>query len=104
MVTSVVVGTVVAITKDELQAKIPYPRMFRGWSYQIIFENEFHWAAHSWGRKLFKQNITVVIKNWEKQIISTEQTKIKYKLEELPDGLARTITSIPSKSTEFIYA
>lgn len=37
----IAVGALAAIMKDELQARVPYPRMARGWSYQLVLEHDF---------------------------------------------------------------
>lgn len=100
----IIVGTAAAIAKDELQARIPYPRMERGWSYNLIFEHEFFWSAHPWGRKSFTQVATAIVRNHEKNEVKKSVMTSKFNLDELPDGIARTISAAPSRSTESVYA
>jgi len=95
----VAAGTIAAIMKDELQAKIPYPRMAKGWSYEIIFENDFKWSPHPWGQRELKQKMIRIIRNSESSITNQSTNIKKYKLSELPDGLGRLIASSPSRKT-----
>lgn len=99
VVAPIIVGLAVALAKDELQARISYPRMARGWSYELILENEFFWTPHPWGRKSFLQKTTTVSRNWEEIEVTRRTNKAEYRLNELPDGVARTIASVPSKKT-----
>ncbi|WP_055733880.1 hypothetical protein [Agarivorans gilvus] len=49
------IGTLAAIAKDELQAQIPYPRMARGWTYELIFTHEFSYSpTRIWREYLLK--------------------------------------------------
>lgn len=99
----IIVGTVAAIAKDELQAKIPYPRMARGWSYELIFEHEFKWSPHPWGKKGLSQTVTTVIRDHKNMIQLKSSGTTKYSLDELPDGLSRMLASAPSKKTTSNY-
>lgn len=95
-----VVGTLAAIAKDELQAKIPYPRMARGWSYEVIYEHKFMWNPMEYSRRRgFIQTITVISRDSEGEIVHKGSIKYKFRLEDLPDGISRMIASKPSKNT-----
>lgn len=102
-VAAIVVGTLAAITKDELQASIPYPRMARGWSYEVIFEHQFKWSPHPWGQREFIQTTTTISRNFDGKIISRASNVKKYKLAELPDGFGRLLASTPSKKSQSDY-
>jgi len=98
-----ILGTVAAIAKDELQANVSYPRMARGWSYELIFEHFFIWTPHPWNENGLTQVITSVIRNHNKIVqLKTVQTRT-YRLDELPDGLSRMLASAPSKKTISTY-
>ncbi len=99
----IVVGTLAAITKDESQASIPYPRMARGWSYEIIFEHHFKWSPHPWGQRNLVQTVTTISRDFDGKIISNISSTRKYKLIELPDGLGRLLASAHSKKTSSDY-
>lgn len=102
-VPGIVIGTVAAIAKDELQAKIPYPRMARGWSYELIFVHDFKWSPHPYGQKGLTQKITTIIRDHNKQIQFQSAGSIKYSIENLPEGLARALASVNSRKTNSIY-
>lgn len=99
----IVVGILAAITKDELQASIPYPRMARGWSYEIIFEHHFKWSPHPWGQRKLVQTVTTISRDFDGKIINNISRTRKYKLIELPDGLGRLLASARSKKTSSDY-
>ena len=101
---AVAIGTIVAITKDEIQAAVEYPRMARGWSFEMIFEHSFKWSPHPWGQKGLTQKITLISRNFEGVIVRETSASRKYQLSELPDGLARAIASAPSIKTASTYA
>lgn len=102
-VPGIVIGTVAAIAKDELQAKIPYPRMARGWSYELIFEHDFKWSPHPYGQKGLAQKVTTIIRDHNQQIQFQSAGSIKYSIESLPEGLARALVSVNSRKTNSIY-
>lgn len=97
------VGTIAAIVKDEIQAKIPYPKMERGWSYQVSIANNFTWSPHPWARNSL--SVHSEFKSFDSQgtLVNTSKSVRKYTLDELPDGVARLIASAPSKNTSSIY-
>lgn len=104
LLTSIIFGAVAAIAKDEAQAKIDYPRVARGWQYELTYENTLIWSAHPWGKKSFSQKITGIARSHEKVENYRAQKNYKYNLDELPDGLARSITSARSRATVADYA
>lgn len=103
VVAPIIVGLAAALAKDELQARVSYPRMARGWSYELILENEFFWSPHPWGRRSFFQKTSTISRNWENKEMEKWGYKTKYRLNELPDGVARTIASVPSRKTWSVY-
>jgi hypothetical protein len=101
---TVAIGTIVAITKDEIQASVDYPRMARGWSFELIFQHSFKWSPHPWGQKGLTQKITLISRDFKGNIVKKSSSSRKYQLSELPDGLARAIATAPSKKTTSNYA
>lgn len=102
-VPGIVVGTVAAIAKDELQARIPYPRVARGWSYELIFEHTYMWTPHPWNENGLTQVVTSIIRDHHK-VIQLKTTKTMfYSLDELPDGLSRELASTLSRKTTSIF-
>jgi len=97
------VGTLAAIAKDELQASVPYPRMARGWSYEIIFEHNFKWSPDPMGQRELKQTVTVIIKDFNGKTVSNHSGSSKFKLDELPNGMGRALASKPSTRTYSDY-
>ena len=102
-IAGVAVGTLAAILKDELQASIPYPRMARDWSYEVIFEYHFKWSPHPWAQRELKQIITTISRDFDGKIVNRTASINKYKLADLPDGLGRLLASSPSNKTSSIY-
>lgn len=100
---AIAIGTIVAITKDELQAAVDYPRMARGWSFEMIFEHNFKWSPHPWGQKGLTQKITLISRDHLSAVVRKTEASRKYQLSELPDGLARAIATAPSKKTTSNY-
>jgi hypothetical protein len=98
----IVIGTAAAITKDELQANVTYPRMARGWSYELIFEHEFKWSPHPFGIRGLTQTITSVIRDHNNKVQFQSSKSIKYSVEKLPEGLARGLASVTSRKTNSI--
>lgn len=99
----IAVGTLAAIAKDELQASITYPRMARGWNHEIIFEHHFKWSPHPWGQRILVQTVTVTSRDFDGKIINNVSSTKKYKLNELPDGLGRLLSSARSRKTSSDY-
>ena len=99
----IVIGTAAAITKDELQAEIPYPRMARGWGYELIFKHEFKWSPHPLGDKGFTQEVKSIIRDHNGKIQFQSSKTISYSTETLPDGLSRKLASVISRKTNSIY-
>ena len=52
---AIVVGTLAAVLKDELQAAISYPRVARNWRYVLSFHYSLAWGAHPWSKSIFFQ-------------------------------------------------
>lgn len=100
----IAIGSLAAIIKDELQAQIPYPRVNRGWSYEVIFKYDFKWSPHPWGQRELVQTMVTITKDHNQKEVSATSSERKYKLSELPDGLGRMLASAPSKitSTDFL--
>ncbi len=99
----VAVGTFAAIVKDEFQALVPYPRMSRGWSYEIIFKYNFKWSPHPWGQRGLTQTIITISRDNEGKEVNQTSSASKYKLTELPDGLGRMLASALPKRTSSDY-
>jgi hypothetical protein len=99
----IVIGTAAAITKDELQANVPYPRMARGWSYELIFDHEFKWSPHPYGQKGLTQKVITIIRDHNKKIQFQSSGFVKYSIEKLPEGLARELANVPSRKTNSIF-
>jgi len=97
------VAAIAAITKDEVQAKIPYPRMARGWSYEFIIEFTFRWSPASPHRSHIIQTLTSISKDFMGKEVNRTSTSKKYSLNQLPDGLARMLASAPSRKTITVY-
>lgn len=100
---AIVIGSLAAITKDELQASIGYPRMARGWTYEYILTHHFKWSPHPWAQKGLNQIISTISRDHEGKIVSKKEQNSHYSFDELPDGLARTIAGAPSKKTTSSY-
>ncbi len=96
-------GTIAGVVKDELQAKIWYPKMFRGWSYELTYSNTFNWSAHPWGQRNFKQEITGVIRDHQQKITEKRPTEHQYSFDELPERVARMIVATASKRTQSTF-
>ncbi|MBT1064092.1 hypothetical protein KJY73_10935 [Bowmanella sp. Y26] len=89
----IAVGTLAAIFKDELQAKIPYPKMYRGWSYQVEFVHQFKWSPHPWGQRELIQTISSKSINHEDKVVAEARSARRYKLDELPEDIARLLAT-----------
>ena len=100
---SMVAGGLIAIFKDEIQAKIPYPRMARNWSYQVTINYEYRWSPHPLMTKNFTILTRVFIRNHQNHLIEQKQIKEHYLLEDLPDGLAEKLASQISRNTTSDY-
>ena len=92
-----------AIIKDELQAKVPYPRMARDWSYEMIVEHHFKWSPHPWGQRELVQKYVAISRDFNGKIIRKSSNGRVYKLSELPDGLGRLLGNASSKKTTSVY-
>jgi len=99
----VAAGTLAGIVKDELQAIIPYPRMARGWSFEIIVEHHFKWSPHPWGQRQLSQKTTAISRDFNGKIVKQSSNTKIFKLSELPDGLGRLLGNSPSKKTSSNY-
>jgi len=96
-------GMLAGVVKDEVQALIPYPRMSRGWSYEVIFKYHFKWSPHPWGQRELTQTVIAISKNHEGKEVGKTSSVKTYKLTELPDGLGRMLASTLPKRTNSDY-
>ena len=90
------VGIAASILKDEVQAKVPYDRVARGWQYIITTQNHYSWSPHPMGKKSFDVTTHIVVKDYQGSIISDRTSRVSYRLDELPTGVAKKIASTPS--------
>jgi len=96
----VAVGTLAGIVKDEVQALVPYPRVSRGWSCEIIFKYSFKWSPHPWGIRELTQIVTTITRDNDGKEVGKISSAKKYDLEQLPDGVGRLLASaLPKKTT-----
>ena len=91
------------IMKDELQAKIPYPKMARGWNYQVTTKYQYQWSPHPLGTNGFTISTRAIIRDHQNQVIKQKQFKEHYLLDDLPDGLAEQLASQTSRNTTSDY-
>ncbi|BFM05412.1 hypothetical protein [Halioxenophilus aromaticivorans] len=99
----IAVASLLAITKDEIQARIPYPRMERGWSYKVQFTYEFRYSPIPGFPKGLVQTIETESRNHVREIVDQTHRVLKYHLDQLPDGLARLLATKPASHTESDY-
>ncbi|HED32896.1 MAG TPA: hypothetical protein ENJ08_01580 [Gammaproteobacteria bacterium] len=99
----IAVGTIAAIIKDETQAFIPYPKMSRGWSYELTIEYRFEYSPHPWGKRGLTQTTTAISRDFTGKVVSRTSTAQKFNLNEIPDGLGRSLASLRSKRTSSDY-
>ncbi|WP_166114185.1 hypothetical protein [Pseudoalteromonas sp. Z9A5] len=102
--TSVVISLASTYALGETQAIIEYPKMERGWSYEIIFEHEFTWSPHPYSPRFLMQTVTGVSRNHLGEQVQSGRNIVKYNLDQLPDGLGRLLASAPSRNTTSVYA
>ncbi len=101
--TGPVVGMLSNILQGEFLANVPYPRMARGWSYEIIFEYDFSWSPHPYFGRALTQRITGISRDHLSNEFGRHISNKKYALDQLPDGLGRFLASTPPKNTSSVY-
>ncbi|WP_219703872.1 hypothetical protein [Marinomonas lutimaris] len=97
------VSVISNIALGETQALVEYPKMERGWSYEIIFEYSFTWSPHPYGSRQLIQKVTGISRNQLDQEVNRKSNTQKYSLDQLPDGLGRLLASTPPKNTSSVY-
>ena len=100
---SFTVSVLSGVALGEAQAAISYPKMERGWTYEIIFEYDFSWSPHPFVVSSLTQRVTGVSRNHLGKEVRRDSNTQKYDLSQLPDGLGRLLASSPPKNTSSVY-
>jgi len=100
----IVVGTLAGIFKDEIQARIPYPKVARDWKYVLKVTRTSKWSPHP----MDKNGLTIETTGETYDHTGKLQyhsTKIVYlNFDDLPNEIAEKIARMPSKTTFSVYA
>lgn len=99
----IAVGTLAAMTKDELQAKVPYPKVARGWKYRVIFSHVFQWSPHPWGENSFSQEVAGTTYDYQGKQQWHTVNRVDFDLDSFPEHLAIELASMPAKSIKVVY-
>ena len=104
----VAAGTLASIFQSELQARINWPRMSRGWSYSVTFAHTYHQST--FGGSRFEQVVTGESRNhrglreWHNVSRTSFEIAGEGGLQSgLPDSVARQIVSSPSWTRTVVY-
>lgn len=106
----VVAGTVAAIAKDEIQARIPYPKVSRGWTCEASFKNIYKQSYTLPNLGGFGLSWTYITRDHT----GREQDKIthgpfwtdvvgEYGEHGMPESMVRRIMSKPSTRREVVF-
>ena len=99
----IVVGTLAAIFKDELQARVSYPKVARGWKYVLKVTRTSKWSPHPYG----KNGLTIESVGRAYDHIGKLQYESKsiarFNFDELPKEIADRIARMPTISTTRAY-
>ena len=98
------VSVISGVVLGEAQASVIFPRMERGWSYEIIFEYDFSWSPHPFFGNRLIQTITGISRDHQGKEVLVNSNTQKYDLDQLPDGLGRLLASSPPKVTSSVYS
>lgn len=60
---AILVGVLAAVIKDELQARIQYPRAHRGWRYSFQIDYRYIWSPHPWKPNSFTKQYCATMFN-----------------------------------------
>jgi hypothetical protein len=91
---STAVGTLAAIFKDEVQARIPYPKVARGWKYIFVWKHMVALDPHPWSTtKEFEQEVTGTVVNLKGEV--TYQVVSHLKFNNFPRNLAIELATLP---------
>ena len=100
---SIGVGAILAVIKDELQAKIPYPKMERGWSFQFIMEHQDNWSPHPFIKSELTQVITLITRDHQGVEINKSEIVRVFSRSDIPEELAQLIAEKPNRESSVIY-
>jgi hypothetical protein len=100
----ILVGTIAAITKDELQARVEYPKVARGWKYVLTFSHSYRWSPHPWGEKGFSQEVSGASFDQQGKKHYQSVNRVDFDFEQFPESLAIDLASMPSKTSKVIYS
>ena len=90
------VSVISNIALGETQALVEYPKMERGWSYELIFEYDFTWSPHPFSANKLTQKVTGISRNHLDQEVSRRSSLQIFNLDDLPDGLGRLLANLSS--------
>lgn len=99
----IAIGTIAAITKDEIQARVPYPKVARGWKYVVTFSHVYKWSAHPWGANSFAQETSGTTYDAEGKQQYRTVSRVEFSLDEFPDDLAIDLASMAPRTVNIVY-
>lgn len=102
-IAGIAVGTIAAVVKDELQARVTYPKVARGWKYLFSINHTFQWSPHPWGKNSFYQEASGTSFDHQGKQQYRSINRVELDLDTFPESLAIDLASMPGKTVTIIY-
>lgn len=100
----VAVSSALAIALEESAARRGYPRVERGWSYQLVVTHTYtQHSPHTGRQPTFTQSSVGTVRSHLNTVKSTHSSSREYSTENFPDSLARTIAAMPNSRKVIVY-
>ena len=99
----IAVGTLAGIFKDEIQAKVQYPKVERDWKYVLKVTRTSKWSAHPMGDKGLTIETTGQTYGHTGKLQYNVTKIAHFNLDDLPNAIAEKIAQLPSKTTSSVY-
>lgn len=102
-ITSLVVGNILGIMQSEIIAAIGYPKMERGWSFEIHRKYEYFWSPHPFSPSHFIIHVKFISRNHLNEIKQEFEQTQKFKPDDLPQEMIDRVMATNNTNKTVIY-
>jgi hypothetical protein len=99
----IVAGTLAGIFKDEVQARIKYPKVGRGWKYVLKVTRTSKYTPHPWNNNGLTIEMVGETYDISGKLQYSSKAIAHYDFDELPKAIADKLAQMPSTKTTSVY-
>lgn len=100
----ILVGTLAGILKDELQARVPYPQVAKGWSFVLHISHTLTSSPHPRAKSSFFQEVSGTSFDPQRARHYHAVRRRELDLATFPESLARELASMPGQTRHIVYS